>query len=350
MPRYEIRAARRADEDGLLGLARFLNTVNLPDDRASIGRILDLSERSFGGQIANPVEREYVFLLYDREQQRPIGTSMVIAQLGRPGEPYIYFNVDQEERYSATLHKHFVHQVLAVRYSYAGPTELGGLVVHPDYRASPERLGSLIAFVRLLFIAMHREWFQPELLAELLPPLEPDGKSHLWEAVGRHFTELSYIEADRLSKRNKEFIRGLFPVGEIYTTLLPPKAQAVIGAVGEQTRGVEKLLRRIGFRYAHRVDPFDGGPHFIASTEEVSLVREARAVQIASADAAQVLDDQALIGRWFSGPPYFVAVSARAHWLPEARLLTEPDAAELLASYGPGTTWAFSLGRPRNKC
>ena len=32
----------------------------------------------------------------------------------------------------------------------------------------------------------------------------------------------------------------------------------MIGAVGEQTQGVEKLLRRIGFRYAQRVDPSTG--------------------------------------------------------------------------------------------
>ena len=55
----------------------------------------------------------------------------------------------------------------------------------------------------------------------------------------------------------------------------------VIGKVGPQTRGVEKMLRRIGFRYAERVDPFDGGPHFTAPTDEVLLVQrthEARVV------------------------------------------------------------------------
>ena len=46
----------------------------------------------------------------------------------------------------------------------------------------------------------------------------------------------------------------------------------MIGKVGAQTRGVEKLLRRIGFRYADRVDPFDGGPHFTARMEEIALV------------------------------------------------------------------------------
>src|SRR5580698_7452908 len=119
---------------------------------------------------------------------------------------------------------------------------------------------------------MHREWFRDELLAELLPPLEPHGTSHLWNALGRKFTEMTYAEADRLSKKNKEFVKGLFPEGAIYASLLPQDAQDVIGKVGTQTRGVEKMLRRIGFQYAWRVDPFDGGPHFTAPTDDVKLV------------------------------------------------------------------------------
>jgi len=42
----------------------------------------------------------------------------------------------------------------------------------------------------------------------------------------------------------------------------------VIGKVGAQTKGVEKMLRRVGFRYAERIDPFDGGPHFFAGVDE----------------------------------------------------------------------------------
>ena len=115
---------------------------------------------------------------------------------------------------------------------------------------------------------------------ELLPPLEPDGTSHLWEALGRKFTDMSYAEADVLSKKNKEFIKGLFPEGVVYASLFPKDAQDVIGKVGAQTRGVEKMLRRIGFRYADRVDPFDGGPHFFAATEDIQPVKETRQAKI----------------------------------------------------------------------
>jgi arginine N-succinyltransferase len=304
--RFEIRAATLADEDMLLELARYLDSVNLPADRAAIRRILDLSERSFRGDVADFRQHEYVFVLYDRVAKRAVGTSLVVAQLGRRDAPYIYFDVRVEERYSATLDRHFAHDVLSIGYSYDGPTEIGGLVVHPDCRRSPEKLGMLVSYVRFLFIAAHRDRFQSRVLAELLPPLEADGTSHLWEAVGRHFTGLTYREADRLSKQNKEFIRGLFPDGDIYVSLLSPQARSVIGCVGPQTRGVEKLLRRIGFRYWHRVDPFDGGPHFVADTAEVTLIR--RTERLRAELAAPPMDaPRALVAVEQADAPYFRA-------------------------------------------
>ena len=220
MPAYEIRGALASDEDQLLELAHHLNTVNLPDDRTAVASILDQAHKSFTGGIKDPKRREYVFVLEDLAKKKLVGTSMIIAQLGRRDAPYIYLDVIDEERYSATLDKHFKHTTLSIGYSYNGPTEIGGLVLHPAYRRVPERLGQCISYVRFLFIKMHRELFRDEVLAELLPPLEPDGTSHLWNALGRHFTGLSYAEADRLSKQNKEFIRGLFPEGTIYASLL----------------------------------------------------------------------------------------------------------------------------------
>ena len=40
MPRYEIRGATLADEDELFRLAAYLNTVNLPNDRAQVRELL----------------------------------------------------------------------------------------------------------------------------------------------------------------------------------------------------------------------------------------------------------------------------------------------------------------------
>jgi arginine N-succinyltransferase len=255
---------------------------------------------------------------------------MIIAQLGRRDAPYIYFDVLDEEKYSATIDKHFHHTVLRIGYSYSGPTEIGGLVLMPDYRRASDRLGTMISYVRFLYLATHRELFQDEILAELLPPLEPDGTSHLWEALGRHFTGLSYAEADFLSKKNKEFIKGLFPEGTIYASLLSKDAQSVIGKTGAQTRGVEKLLRRIGFRYAHRVDPFDGGPHFTARMDEITLVQATKRTKADRPLASTKADTRAIVAVESSDPPFFRAVMASIRDDGPRGVAIEDDAWELL--------------------
>ena len=301
-PRYEIVAATRQHLDAVVQLARHLNTVNLPHDPQAIAGLLEHSEQSFSGALEQVSRHQYVFLLRDRHDERALGTSMIVAQLGRRDAPYIYFAVREEEKYSATLDRHFIHTLLDTTYSYNGPTELGGLVMDPAYRGSPERLGTLISYVRFLFIAMHRDRFRDELLAELLPPFRSDGSSALWEAVGRRFTGLSYREADRLSRSNKEFIKGLFP-DSIYATLLDEEAQALIGVVGPQTVAVRNMLVRIGFKYAQRVDPFDGGPHYVASTDQVSAVQ-----QSAVLDDATWPSPAYVAAADFEGPPYFRAL------------------------------------------
>lgn len=343
--RYDITAATTADLDGLYELSRYLDSVNLPHNREEIADVLKRSEESFSGAITNPRNRQYVFILKDNEEKRAVGTSMVFGQLGRRGVPYIYLDVRSEEKYSSSLDQHFVHQVLRMGYSFNGPTEIGGLVMHPDYRRVPERLGMLISYVRFVWIAMRRQWFQDELLAELMPPLKEDGTSHLWEAVGRHFTNLTYQEADKLSKRNKEFIRGLFPDGDIYASLLSPEAQAVIGEVGPQTRGVEKMLRRIGFRYADRVDPFDGGPHFVAPTNEVSLVRDAREVKIVAGEPQSPRPPtRFIVAAEWNQAPWFRAVAAKVHAADDVVYMRDQDARALLGDAGPpARTWCLQL-------
>lgn len=306
--RFEIRAALPSDEADLLALAGHLNTVNLPADRAAIAGILSKSQKSFEGALPEP-HRVYVFILRDREQGRAIGTSTLVAQLGRPEAPYIYFDVSKEEKYSRDQSLHFEHAVLRLGFSYAGPTELAGLVVDPEYRNQPGRLGLCISYVRFLFIAAYRQRFQQELLAELLPPLEPDGTSHLWNSLGRRFTGMTYRHADRLSHENKDFIRDLFPSGPVYASLLSEPAQAVIGKVGHQTQGVEKMLRRVGFRYVNRVDPFDGGPHFCAQVDDVSVIQRHRRgpCGLDPSDGTPHL-----VARLTPNAPYVVALPARA--------------------------------------
>src|SRR5690349_17461337 len=184
---FRIRQSYREDVEQVLAVAEHLDTVNLPADRQHIEGILERSERSFAEAVP-AAEREFLFVLEDLAKQRIIGTSMIYAQHGTKRAPHIFFRVESDERYSMTLDKHFVHQTLRIGYNYNGPTEIGGLILLPEYRHTTEALGKTLSYVRFLFMAMHRPLFRDQVLSELLPPLEPDGQSKLWEALGRKFT------------------------------------------------------------------------------------------------------------------------------------------------------------------
>jgi arginine N-succinyltransferase len=294
----------------VLAVAVHLDTVNLPADRPHIEQILDLSEKSFAGEVA-VTEREFVFVLEDLEKKKIIGTSMIYAQHGTKRAPHIFFRVERDERYSYTLDKYFVHQTLRIGYNYDGPTEIGGLILLPEYRRNPDSLGKALSYVRFLFIRMNRPLFRDHVLSELLPPLEPDGTSRLWEVLGRKFTGLSYQEADLLSKDNKEFINALFPDDPIHTELLPEDVQALIGKVGPETRAVEAMLRRIGFEYAGQIDPFDGGPHFVAHTDDIGIVKDAHQVKIKTIGEADGERPWALLATTGATRPRFRAIGTR---------------------------------------
>jgi arginine N-succinyltransferase len=313
---FRIRQSQPQDVEQVLAVAEHLDTVNLPAQRSHIQGIVDRSVKSFSGERA-VVDREFLFVLEDLSpgrQPKIIGTSMIYAQHGTKRAPHIFFRVERDERYSYTLDKYFVHQTLRIGYNYDGPTEIGGLILLPEYRRNNEALGKALSYVRFLFMRMNRAMFRDNVLSELLPPLEADGQSRLWEVLGRNFTGLSYQEADLLSKDNKEFIHALFPDDPIHTELLPEDVRKMIGQVGEETKGVEKMLRRIGFDYAGQIDPFDGGPHFVCKTDDISIVQNA--VQVKSVAMVASAEDQsrpwAILAR--QGADGFFATGARIEY------------------------------------
>jgi len=279
-----LRDARRSDLPSLARLAKVLDTVNLPHDPRALAQIVERSERSFSGRIRDPLRREYVFVAEARG--RIVGTSLVIAQHGTRESPCTFFDVSEREHYSSTLDRHFRHPVLSIGYHFDGPTEIGGLVVEPGARGEPEHPGKQLAFVRFLYMAMHRDRFRETVLAELMPPLTRDGRSRFWEAFGRRFTGLDYRAADRLSRENKEFIQQLFPPVDVYATLFPAGVRRHLGEVGPATEPVRRLLERIGFRYVSRVDPFERGLHLEGRLADVNLVRAHRAGRLSSAPLA----------------------------------------------------------------
>ena len=286
MSGYLYREVDPDDLDGVVRLAAHLDSLNLPADAGAIAGMIDASIRSFACTNANDRTGRFLFVLERCSDGALLGTSMIVASHGTTDDPHHAFRVDVEERYSESLGELFAHQTLTLVQSYRPHTELGALVLHPDFRGHPDRLGQGLSFVRFLFMALHPDRFHERVEAELLPPLEADGSSLLWEWLGRPFTRLSYRDADRLSRGNREFIRSLFPRTPIHTALAPAEVQAVIGAVGAQTLGVARMLRAAGFRFNLHIDPFDGGPHFEAQRADILPLQQAHTRSFAGLTSA----------------------------------------------------------------
>jgi len=291
---FIVRAAEEHDVYQIVTLAEQFSLLNLPADETVITSKIRRSTKSFAGQLPKE-EAEYMFVIEDLENKKVVGSSTIIAKHGTEDDPHTFLKVLKKERFSQDLGIGFIHTVLRFQQSLDGPTEIGGLLIDKNYRGRPEKLGKQISLIRFIYIGMHRERFENEVLCELTAPQSKEGRSEFWEAFGRRFTGLPYQEADRLSHKNKEFIQRLFPEEDIYLTLLDSRARFVLGRVGEDTMPAKHLLESVGFRYVNEVDPFDGGPHYGCKTDEISTIRLGGWKQVVQKDRVS-LDKIGLVG------------------------------------------------------
>ncbi len=271
---FILRSVQLKDLKDLHKLSNVMTFINLPSDEEIIKSKIESSMRSFKNPSADFHKNYYIFVLENFETGDILGVSMIHAQHGTEDEPHFYLSVSQESKFSQTINTGFVHGTLKLGLDTNGPTEIGGLILDPNFRGNPEKLGKQLSFVRFLFMANHPERFKPMIHSELMPPLDKNGNSPLWEAVGRRFLNMNYHEADILSRNNKEFILSLFPSENIYQTLLPMDARESIGKVGKETEPVKKMLESIGFKYTYEVDPFDGGPHYRCPLKDIKPIKE----------------------------------------------------------------------------
>ncbi len=295
---FLIREAQPKDLAEVLRLSRMLDSINLPTTRKELARFLRQSRLSFRGKLPHRQEGVYLFVLEDQATARVVGTSLILAKHGTPESPHYYLETATDERYSKTLKKMFRHTYLTLRHSMDGPTEVGGFILDPAYRHHEAKAAKQLSFVRFLYIAMYRERFEDEVIAEMMPQLTPEGESPFWECYGKRVTGLSFREADKLSTKDKEFIEALFPPIPLYLCMLPPEVQASIGKVRPETQGAVHLLEKAGMRFLHHIDPFDGGPYYGGRVEELALVRAFRSCQVQEEPEPQASPDQDLLMGW----------------------------------------------------
>jgi arginine N-succinyltransferase len=277
---FIVRNTIQSDLEDLFDLSKQALLLNLPQDKQVIKRKIEESISSFKSPNQDISKNHFIFCLEDTSTNKVLGVSMIHGKHGTENKPHFYLTVGNEKRSSETLNKNYQHETLKFGFEPNGYTEIGGLVLDRNYRGHPDKLGKLLSLSRFLFIAENKKLFTKQIHSELMPPLTSEGSSLLWEAIGRKFFQMEYWEADQLSQTNKEFILNLFPQETIYTKLLPEAAKASIGKVGPDTLPVKKMLEKIGFKYTNEVDPFDGGPHYRANIDDISVINDSKHIDI----------------------------------------------------------------------
>lgn len=316
---FVIRQAVPQHEPDLFEISKTVHFINLPPFEDAIAEIVQRSTDCFrqlheGGDAPprndDRSSRRYVFVLEGNGAgehegaRRVVGTSGISAGMGNAVDPNLSYQLLRVRRRSEDLAKQDpglrqtgldyvtgeVEHIVAQLYrDKASPTELGGLIVRKEFRGrrhgaselpgSPTP-GRVLSFVRFHFVARYRAWFSEIMLAEMLAYLEPynDGNPY-WRHFMRHFINLPYEKADRLSTRKREFMYRLLP-DRVYMSLLSDDVIWNLGRVDPDTERARKLLREVGFRYTHRIDPFDAGPHLEARVEDIALVRGTLASEV----------------------------------------------------------------------
>jgi arginine N-succinyltransferase len=288
---FSIRSVEEKDIDDLFELSKQANFINLPQDKALITRKVLSSIKSFKGLSEDLANSYYIFVLVDEAKSQVIGTSMIHGQHGTEKEPHFFLKVTYENKFSQTINTGFTHGMLKLGLDADGPTEIGGLILHPDYRNNNVKLGKQLSFVRFLFMAQNITRFKDEIHCELMPPFDKNGNAPLWEAIGRRFMNMNYKDADLLSRSNKEFILSLYPKENIYVTLLPIEARNAIGKVGKDTLPVQRMLESIGFKYIDEIDPFDGGPHYRCKASDILPIKNSQEVLIEESNDDLVIEN-----------------------------------------------------------
>ena len=268
---FIIRPAKLEDLPKLIFLLKTLehSLTSMPQNESILERRIHRSIQSFYPGVSEPGSEQYLLVLEDISTGKVIGTCSVIARIGGY-EPFYTYRIENETFAHEPLKIHKNIEVLHLEADHDGPSELGSLFLHPDFRKAG--LGRLVSLSRLMFMARFPNRFRSRVIAEFRGWANDQGRSPFWDHVGRHFFEREFSEADFLSGiGNKNFIKDLMPNYPIYLPLLPESIQAKIGAVHRDTEAAVSILRKEGFQKTNAVDIFDAGPMFEAKLSELRI-------------------------------------------------------------------------------
>ena len=258
---YVVRPVELRDVDALETLAAVMTpgVHTLPRTRDTIAVFVERSIASFAAQVDIPSEESYLFVLEDTSTNQVVGTAAVHASAGSNGT-YFAFRNDVIQQVSRDLNiSHNVH-ALTLCSELTACSQLAGFHLRDREHAGIE--AALLSRARLLYAVMAPNRFGDRFFVPLAGVTDADGESPFWNALGRKFFKMDFLDAERVigGTRNRTMIVELMPHYPVYVPLLPGDAQAAMGQIHPSGELAFNLLTEEGFEADEYVDIFDGGP------------------------------------------------------------------------------------------
>jgi len=258
---YVVRPVDRADIGALEAMAAISmpGVHTLPRTREGVHAAVERSIASFAAQVDIPSEESYLFVLEDLRSRDVVGTAIIHASAGSNGT-YFAFRNDVIQQVSRDLNiSHSVH-ALTLCSELTAYSQLSGFFLRHRDSAGVE--AALLSRARLLYAMLAPHRFGDRFFVPLAGRLDADGQSPFWNALGRKFFSMDFLEAERLIEgaRNRTLIVELMPHYPVYVPLLPGDAQAALGQIHPGGQMAFDLLAQEGFEADEYIDIFDGGP------------------------------------------------------------------------------------------
>lgn len=263
-----------------------LGIRNLPRDRERLQEKIQKSEYALSQDIIQPGKEEYLFVLEDLSTKRIGGVCGILTSLD-PSKSYDY---RIETLRTLAKHPSAVKEIkiLNLVKSKQEASEVCSLYLQPTFRHSGQ--GRLLSLSRFLFIASHRQRFRNKIIAEMRGYIDSRQISPFWEAIGRHFCDLSFVELMAQLEQERLNVHEILPTYPIYISLLPQEAQNVIGKTHEMTKPALQMLLQEGFKLTQEIDALEAGPSLIARTSQIRTIKNSRLIKIDT--TTDVLSDE----------------------------------------------------------
>jgi arginine N-succinyltransferase len=275
-----LRPVEQTDLPQLQQLARdsLVGVTSLPDDSERLRAKIAASCASFASAAAAHGPENYFFVLEDLDDQRLVGCSEILATAGFD-EPF--YSLRNRHFTSASRELNIEHGVpaLSLCHDLNDHTLLRGFHIDANLVRTP--FSELLSRARLLFIAAHAPRFAEAVITEIVGYSDEEGHSPFWDALGKHFFDLPYAEAERLcGLQSRTFLAELMPQYPIYVPMLPQAAQDCIGRIHPDGQEAFDILEREGFETNSYIDLFDAGPTLYARTSNIRSIARSQTATV----------------------------------------------------------------------